>query len=119
MKISCLQTVPKETIKEALDEALDLASIAIRDNSKFLFLPEYCGGITSNGKLYFPPSKKEKEHLFLKEFKKFCETNKIWVSIGSIAIKLENNKIVNRSFILNPSGEIVSKYGKFICLIFQ
>ena len=112
LKISCLQTVPKETIKEALDEALDLASIAIRNNSKFLFLPEYCGGITSNGKLYFPPSEKETKHLFLKEFKKFCETNKIWVSIGSIAIKLENNKIVNRSFILNPSGEIVSKYDK-------
>ena len=112
MKISCLQTVPKETIKEALDEALDLASIAISKNSKFLFLPEYCGGITSNDKLYFPPSEKETKHLFLKEFKKFCETNKIWVSIGSIAIKLENNKIVNRSFILNPSGEIVSKYDK-------
>ena len=30
----------------------------------------------------------------------------------SIAIKLENNKIVNRSFILNPSEKIVSKYDK-------
>ena len=71
MIISCLQTVPKKTIEEALDEALDLASIAIKDNSKFLFLPEYCGGITSNGKLYFPPSEKETKHLFLNEFKKF------------------------------------------------
>ena len=103
MKISCLQTVPKETIKEALDEALDLASIAIRDNSKFLFLPEYCGGITSNGKLYFPSSEEETKHRFLREFKRICRKNNILVSIGSIAIKLKNNKIVNRSFILNPS----------------
>ena len=56
MIISCLQTVPKETIEDALDEALDLASIAIKNNSNFLFLLEYCRGITSNGKLYFPPS---------------------------------------------------------------
>ena len=42
MIISCLQTVPKETIENALDEALDLASIAIKDNSKILFLPDYC-----------------------------------------------------------------------------
>ena len=104
MIISCLQTVPKETIEEALDEALDLASIAIKDNSKFLFLPEYCGGITSNGKLYFPPSEKETKHLFLNEFKNFVKQNKIWVSIGSIAIKLKNNKIVNRRFISNLSG---------------
>ena len=66
MIISCLQTVPKETIEEALDEALDLASIAIKDNSKFLFLPEYCGGITSNGKLYFPPSEKRNKTSFFK-----------------------------------------------------
>ena len=112
MKISCLQTVPKETIDEALNEALDLAAVAIKNGSKFLFLPEYCGGIFSNGKLYVPPSEEEKRHLFLKEFKKFSELNKIWISIGSIAIKLENNKTVNRSFILNPFGEIVSKYDK-------
>ena len=73
MKISCLQTVPKETIKEALDEAFDLATIAIRNNSKFLFLPEYCGGITSNGKLYFPPSEKETKHIFLKNLKNFVK----------------------------------------------
>ena len=76
MKISCLQTVPKETIDEALNEALDLAAVAIKNGSKFLFLPEYCGGIFSNGKLYVPPSEKETKHLFLKEFKKFCELNK-------------------------------------------
>ena len=73
MIISCLQTVPKKTIEEALYEALNLASIAIRDNSKFLFLPEYCGGITSNGKLYFPPSEKETKHLFLKNLKNFVK----------------------------------------------
>ena len=32
--------------------------------------------------------------------------------IGSIAIKLDNDKIVNRSFLLNNNGEVVSKYDK-------
>ena len=56
MKIACLQTEPKISIREALDEALDLASLAKNQDVKFLFLPEYCGGISSNGKLYNPPS---------------------------------------------------------------
>ena len=64
MIISCLQTVPKETIEDALDEALDLASIAIKDNSKILFLPDYCWGITSNGKLYYPPLEKKQNMFF-------------------------------------------------------
>ena len=73
LQISCLQTVPKETITEALDEALHLAYIAIKNGAKFLFLPEYCGGIFTNGTSYVPPSEEETKHLFLKEFKRFCK----------------------------------------------
>lgn len=112
MKIACLQTEPKSSIKEALDEALDLASLAKNEDVNFLFLPEYCGGISSNGKLYTPPSDKENKHLFLQELRNFCKKNSVWCLIGSIAIKLDNDKIVNRSFLLNNNGEVVSKYDK-------
>ena len=67
MKVACLQTEPKKIIKDALSEALDLANLAINENVNFLFLPEYCGGISSNGKLYYPPSDKENEHLFFRD----------------------------------------------------
>ena len=30
----------------------------------------------------------------------------------SVAVKLDNNKIVNRGYIINPDGEIVSEYDK-------
>ena len=112
MKVACIQTEPKNSIEDALEEALSLSSHAIDEKVDFLFLPEYCGGISSNGKLYTPPSEFEKEHLFLQEFKKFCKYNSVWALIGSIAVKLDNNKIVNRGFIINPDGEIVSKYDK-------
>jgi len=41
LKIACLQTEPKRSIKEALDEALDLASLAKNEDVNFLFLPNY------------------------------------------------------------------------------
>jgi len=112
LKIACLQTKPKATIKNALDEALDLGSLAVKEGASFLFLPEYCGGICSNGKLYTPPSDFEHNHLFIQEFKNFCKRFTIWSLIGSVAVKLENDKIVNRSFIINPEGKIISKYDK-------
>ena len=107
MKVACLQTEPKDSIKNALNEALNLSSIAIKEDVNFLFLPEYCGGITSNGKLYIPPSDLEDNHIFLQGIRNLCNQHSIWSLIGSIAIKLENNKIVNRSFVINPQGEIV------------
>ena len=110
MKIACLQTEPKSSIKEALDEALDLASLAKSEDVNFLFLPEYCGGISSNGKLYTPPSDEENKHLFLQELRSFCKKNSVWCLIGSIAIKVDNNKIKILGFTF-PTRKVVSATG--------
>ena len=75
MKIACLQTKPKKTIKKAIDEAIQLANLAIKQKVEFIFLPEYCGGIVSSKKFYCPPSELESKHLFLKEFQNFCKKN--------------------------------------------
>ena len=112
MRISCLQTNPKKSIDDALKEALELANLAIKSKAEFLFLPEFCGGLVSDGAQYYPPNDKEEKHLFLNEFKKFCYDNSIWCLIGSIAIQSENNKIFNRSYIINNNGNIISKYDK-------
>jgi len=112
LRISCLQTNPKQTINDALKEALELANLAIKRKAEFLFLPEYCGGLISDGAQYYPPNEKEGNHIFLNEFKKFCYNNSIWCLIGSIAIQTESNKTFNRSYIINNHGKIISKYDK-------
>ena len=45
IKFACLQIEPKPNFNDALDEALDLAEIAVKEGAKFLCLPEYCGGL--------------------------------------------------------------------------
>ena len=112
MRIACLQTQPKNSIESALKEAIELADEAIKDKAEFLFLPEYCGGIISNGSMYNPPSDFEKDHLFLREIKNYCKLNKIYIFIGSIAIKSKSSKIFNRGYLINPNGKIVSQYDK-------
>jgi deaminated glutathione amidase len=37
---------------------------------------------------------------------------KIWLHIGSLALKGDDGKLVNRSLLLNPKGEIVARYDK-------
>ncbi|MDB4239194.1 carbon-nitrogen hydrolase family protein [Alphaproteobacteria bacterium] len=112
MKISCLQICPKPTIEEALIEAIELAIIAVKENADFLFLPEYCGGLVSKGAKYLPPSMNENNHIFLKEFQNFCLNNSIWCLIGSIAVNSVNNKIFNRSYVIDNKGNINSYYDK-------
>jgi deaminated glutathione amidase len=37
---------------------------------------------------------------------------KIWLHLGSLALKGDDGKLVNRSLLLNPKGEIVARYDK-------
>jgi len=110
--IACLQTRPMPDIDAAIDEALPLAEKAVRDGAQFLFLPEYCGGLVSDGPALVPPSEPEEKHAFLKAFRDFAKFNNVWVMIGSIAVNGPDGKIRNRGFVLDDQGNVQSRYDK-------
>ncbi len=111
-KIACLQTRPMPDIASALKEAMPLAEAAVQAGAKFIFLPEYCGGLASNGTALDPPAARENEHGFLQAFRKFADENKIWVMLGSIAITGLDGKIINSGFVIDDLGNIQSRYDK-------
>ena len=112
MKFSCIQTEPKASFEDAISEALSLSKKAIKYDSEFICLPEYCGGLLTDSGAFCPPSESENKHPFLNEFISFAKQNKVFILLGSIAIKGKSNKIINRSFILDDNGKIISRYDK-------
>ena len=111
-KIACLQTRPMPDFDSALEEIYDLSILAVKKGAKFITLPEYCGGLQTKGSLLNPPSSQEKNHKVLIELKKFSSENNVFILIGSIAISSSNGKILNRSYIIDDKGEILSRYDK-------
>ena len=99
-------------VKSALDEALSLAKQAVKAGAQFLFLPEYCGGLISKGAALVPPAYAEKEHPFLATFHGFARDHDVWIMIGSIPVTGPAGKIINRGFVLDAQGEVVSRYDK-------
>lgn len=112
LTVACLQTRPCPTAEEALGEALGLAEQASTAGAQFLFLPEYCGGLKSEGAALVPPAFEEDVHPVLQGLRRFARDHQIWIMVGSIAVPAADGKIINRGFVLNPSGEIVSRYDK-------
>ena len=110
--IACLQTRPRPDFKSALDEAITLAEEAITAGADFLTLPEYCGGLKTEGSAFAPPFATEENHPVLKGLRDFAKNKKKYILIGSIAIKGPADKILNRSYIIDDSGNIVSRYDK-------
>ena len=112
VNIACLQTRPMAEFDSALAEAMPLAEAAVQAGAQFLFLPEYCGGLASDGPTLAPPHADEENHPFLQAFQAFAATHQVWIMLGSIAVTGPDGMIINRGFILDDNGEIASRYDK-------
>ena len=106
VQIACLQTRPMPTCDMAIKEALNLCVEAVVSGAKFLALPEYSGGLVTKNGAFSPPHANEKNHKFLKVMREFATPPFVWILIGSIAVSAGQEKYLNRSFLIDSSGEI-------------
>lgn len=112
LDIACLQTRPMPTMAAAIDEAMPLAEAAADAGARMVFLPEYCGGLTSDGARLRPPAEAGASHPVLAALRDFAARKGCWVNIGSIAIVGPRDKIINRGYMIDDRGEIFGHYDK-------
>ena len=112
LNIACLQTSPQPEFQSALDLAVSLAEEAATEGAEFITTPEYCGGLRTEGSAFTPPSAPEESHPVLNGLRAFAKNKKKFFLIGSIAINGPDNKILNRSFVIDDKGNIISRYDK-------
>ncbi|MEM9812364.1 MAG: carbon-nitrogen hydrolase family protein [Pseudomonadota bacterium] len=111
LQIACLQTRPMPSMAAALDEALPMAETAVRDGAEMLFLPEYCGGLRAEGAIYHPPAEPEATHPVLAAFRDLAAERGVWINVGSIAVPAPDGKVINRGYMIGPSG-VLGHYDK-------
>lgn len=99
-------------MESAIDEAMPMAEAAVGAGAEMIFLPEYAGGLVSDGRRLVPPSAPENSHKFLNAFRDFAARRRVWVQVGSVAVDGPAGKLINRGFMLDDQGEISGRYDK-------
>ena len=84
LNIACLQTRPKPDFGSAITEALALAETAVSVGAELIALPEYCGGLKTEGAAFAPPATTEAEHPVLLELQRFAKQHAVWLIVGSV-----------------------------------
>ncbi len=112
LNVACLQTEAQPDFASALTQALSLATMAVEEGAQLLALPEYCGGLRSEGSHFSPPAAIEAEHPVLLGLQKFAKDHSVWIVVGSVAVPGLAGKICNRGFIIDDVGQICSRYDK-------
>ena len=112
VQIGCVQTRPLATFDEAIKEARRLADDAVSAGAELVCLPEYCGGLKSEGGLLVPPAALESRHPVLDALRGFASDNRVWILIGSIAVDGPGDRLVNRGYVIDDGGGIRARYDK-------
>ena len=96
----------------AIAEAMPLAEAAVGADADMIFLPEYCGGLKSDGQRIRPPSAPDEAHPVLSAFRTFAAKSDVWVNLGSIAVDGPDGRIINRGYMIDDNGEVTGHYDK-------
>ena len=112
VRIGCVQTRPLATFDEAIEEARRLAGDAVAAGAELVCLPEYCGGLKSEGGLFAPPTAPEARHPVLDALRGFASDTGVWMLIGSIAVDGPGDRLINRGYVIDDQGEVRARYDK-------
>jgi len=112
VNLACLQTRPMATFQEAIEDAVSLADAAVGAGAELLLLPEYCGGLKSDGAVLVPPVAPDGAHPFVEAMAGFARKRGVWILVGSVAVQGPGDKFINRGYMIDDQGRVRGHYDK-------
>ena len=111
---ACIQNCASIDAKQTCDRAEELIREAASMGADLICTPEFFSCLdTQISGLSTNPHPEEK-HPALVRFKTLADTLKKWILLGSLTIQgdINDSRLFNRSYLVNPSGNIVARYNK-------
>ena len=96
----------------SLAEGIRLIREAKDKGADYVQTPEVSNIIRQNRKALFEILAGEEDDLSLKAYRELASELKIYLHIGSLAVRATPERAVNRSFLIAPDGSILARYDK-------
>ena len=112
VKFACVQMTAGPETGPNLEAAAALIREAATGGAKFIFTPENTSIIEPNRELALAKSFTQDEHPGLPFFAKLAKELGVWLLIGSMPIRVEPERLANRSFLIDDQGRIITTYDK-------
>ena len=95
-----------------IDAAVRLIGEAKAAGADYVLTPEMTNILAARREQLFAAIVVEESDASLATLRELARKLEIYVHAGSLAIRLSNDKAANRSFLIDPKGEIVGRYDK-------
>jgi predicted amidohydrolase len=111
-KVACVQFCADDDERANIAESTELVRAAAAEGAELICLPEYFARIATDDQALLEGAHSEDSHPALPHFRGLARELDSWLLLGSLAIKIAPDKVNNRSYLLNSSGDIVVTYNK-------
>jgi deaminated glutathione amidase len=95
-----------------VEAAAGLIEQAKRDGADYVQTPEMTNIMEVKRDRLFAAITAEEEDPSLAAFRDLARRHAIWVHVGSLAVKVSPERAANRSFLIDPRGDIAARYDK-------
>lgn len=112
LRVGCIQLNAGSDLPANLQAAALAVRKAAGQGARLICLPEYCALLDGSGRVMREGSPPEPEHSALPAFAGLAQETDAWLLIGSLTVKLEDDRMANRAYLLSNTGEIVARYDK-------
>jgi len=111
-RVSCIQLNSSNNIRNNFIKTEKLIKKAVSQKTDFILTPEVSSLFSLNKKKLLKICSSMKNDVYLLGVRKLAKKYKKWILVGSVIIKLSKNKLVNRSVLIDPKGNIKTYYDK-------
>lgn len=111
-KVACVQNRATEDLDASLTDACELIRAAHAAGADLICTPEFfsCLSMTADG--LSVGGHPEPDHPALPVCRELAAELGTWLLLGSLAIRVESEKLRNRSYVIDATGGIVARYDK-------
>src|SRR3546814_6765927 len=109
---ACGQTNVTRAPLENIAQISPMCREAAARGAALITTPEIVGMLEPKRDLALAKAKPEETHEVLAAFRGLAAELGVWLLIGSISIKVSEDRMSNRSFLLDDRGQIVARYSK-------
>lgn len=112
LRVACVQLTSTPDRDANLAQASDYIRQAAAQGAQMITLPEYVDLMVDATPKRLIGAQTQDENIHLKAYRDLARELSVWILVGSLGIKIADDKIINRSFLLSDQGEIVQSYDK-------
>jgi predicted amidohydrolase len=95
-----------------IDDAVRMIGEAKSAGAEYVLTPEMTNILAANREQLFAVVVEEEADASLAAMRTIARKLGIYVHVGSLAIKLSHDRAANRSFLIDPKGDIAARYDK-------